>query len=139
NFILQDAKPSLLLTQKQLTSKLERVSQCPILISENISTLSVNGNNTISHNHFSQELNYIIYTSGSTGNPKGVMVERKSLMNYLKWAGEYLNVNRGDRFDCSSSLAFDFTITTILLPVLFGATIVFCDEKTKNDPYRYLN
>ncbi|HVV69181.1 MAG TPA: non-ribosomal peptide synthetase [Gammaproteobacteria bacterium] len=137
SYILSDAKPHLLLTHKNLIDKLKGTICCPILKADDIANIKYNSNSQL-EKFFSQKLNYIIYTSGSTGNPKGVMVEKRSLMNYLKWANKYLNVKLGDRFDCSSSLAFDFTITTLLLPVISGATIIFCDEKTKRDPCKYL-
>ncbi|TKI82569.1 hypothetical protein FC695_41915, partial [Bacillus cereus] len=33
--------------------------------------------------HNPNDLAYVIYTSGSTGNPKGVMIEQKSLVHFL--------------------------------------------------------
>lgn len=32
-----------------------------------------------------ESLAYIIYTSGSTGNPKGVMIEHRSVINTVWW------------------------------------------------------
>jgi amino acid adenylation domain-containing protein/non-ribosomal peptide synthase protein (TIGR01720 family) len=72
------------------------------------------------------QLAYIIYTSGSTGNPKGVMIEHGSLLNYLlnnstkyigtpdSKAGSYIHL----------SYTFDASITAIFMPLIFGKPVV---------------
>src|SRR6185369_9852578 len=65
---------------------------------------------------------YVIYTSGSTGQPKGVIVTREGLSNYLQWAiAEYRVGARGAL--AHSSIAFDLTVTTVFLPLLRGGRI----------------
>ena len=69
------------------------------------------------------EAAYCITTSGSTGRPKGVMVSHRSIMNYLWWArGRYLTAER-ESFVLYSSFAFDFTMTSFLLPLLCGQEV----------------
>lgn len=44
----------------------------------------------------SSDLAYVIYTSGTTGNPKGVMIEHKSLINYVYYCKDrYLEEGKG--------------------------------------------
>jgi tyrocidine synthetase-3 len=69
-------------------------------------------------------LAYIIYTSGTTGTPKGVMVEHRSLVNYIYWAQKVYLTGDICKFPLYSSLAFDLTVTSIYVPLISGNTIV---------------
>lgn len=90
-------------------------------------------------NGFSRnDLAYVIYTSGSTGKPKGVMVSHQNVLNYAAWVQNYLNLNEKEIFDCSSSFSFDLTVTVSIIPLLYGSSIIICDEKTKKTPESYL-
>jgi amino acid adenylation domain-containing protein len=74
-------------------------------------------------------LAYVIYTSGSTGEPKGVMIEHRSLVNYIWWANA--RYCRGERltWPLFSSLAFDLTVTSIFTPLISGGRIVvYCED-----------
>ncbi|HEV3293669.1 MAG TPA: amino acid adenylation domain-containing protein, partial [Streptosporangiaceae bacterium] len=50
---------------------------------------------------------YVIYTSGSTGVPKGVVVEHRSLVNYVAWFNRRFGITGADRVLVSSSPSFD--------------------------------
>ncbi len=72
----------------------------------------------------SSDLAYVIYTSGSTGNPKGVMIEHKSLHNYLIWAHSmYSNDSGSLDFGLFTSLSFDLTVTSVYLPLISGGKL----------------
>lgn len=86
-----------------------------------------------------QHLAYIIYTSGSTGKPKGVMVEHHSVVDYCRWFQSYTKFSLPQRVDYSNNYIFDFGITSSIVPLMLGATIVICTEETKKDPRSYLN
>ncbi|WP_188476188.1 non-ribosomal peptide synthetase, partial [Dokdonia pacifica] len=70
-------------------------------------------------------LAYVIYTSGSTGQPKGVMIEQASLINYLTQASsQYLSTEISNfDFGLFTSLSFDLTVTSIFLPLINGGTL----------------
>ncbi|MER7186109.1 amino acid adenylation domain-containing protein, partial [Streptomyces hyaluromycini] len=69
------------------------------------------------------QLAYVIYTSGSTGTPKGVAVPHGGLANYAVWAaGEYGPAASGAVLH--SSLAFDLTVTSVVVPLVAGSVVV---------------
>jgi len=65
---------------------------------------------------------YCIFTSGTTGNPKGVMIERRSLDNYINYAASHY-VTKQPVVPLFSNFAFDLTITSIFLPLVCGGKL----------------
>lgn len=76
------------------------------------------------------KLAYVIYTSGSTGEPKGVMIEHRSLVNYIWWAKRSYVSGEGLAWPLFSSLAFDLTVTTLFTPLVSGGRIVVYHDDT---------
>ncbi len=67
---------------------------------------------------------YIIYTSGTTGNPKGVAIAHASICNFVRVAAELYGYRPGDRVFQGMTIAFDFSIEEIWVPLMAGATLV---------------
>src|SRR5580704_12604813 len=68
---------------------------------------------------------YVIYTSGSTGQPKGVVVTHGGLANYVSWAARRYQVRAGGAgAPLHGSLAFDLTVTSVLVPLVAGAAVI---------------
>ena len=70
------------------------------------------------------DLCYIIYTSGSTGKPKGVAVEHRSICNFVRAAAEVYGISPDDRVYQGMTIAFDFSVEEIWVPLYSGATLV---------------
>lgn len=63
---------------------------------------------------------YCIFTSGSTGLPKAVPISHAAIGNYLTWAHEeFIGDNEG-AIPLISSLNYDLTVTSYLLPLFSG-------------------
>ncbi|HVP97725.1 MAG TPA: Pls/PosA family non-ribosomal peptide synthetase [Roseiarcus sp.] len=67
---------------------------------------------------------YVLYTSGTTGHPKGVAVAHPSICNFVRVAGERYGFGPGDRVYQGMSIAFDFSVEELWVPLVAGATIV---------------
>jgi amino acid adenylation domain-containing protein len=70
-----------------------------------------------------EALAYIIYTSGTSGRPKGVMIRHGGLSNYVGWAVDAYRVHAGTRAPLHTSLAFDLTVTSLLVPLAAGGQV----------------
>ena len=71
-----------------------------------------------------EPLCYIIYTSGTTGNPKGVGIGHASICNFVRVAAELYGYAPGDRVYQGMTIAFDFSVEEIWVPLMAGATLV---------------
>ncbi|MCW3466089.1 non-ribosomal peptide synthetase [Chitinophaga nivalis] len=79
-----------------------------------------------------RDMAYVIYTSGTTGNPKGVVIEHRSLMNYITWAAENYVRNETAAFPLFTSISFDLTITALFCPLITGNKLVIYDDGRSN-------
>ena len=67
---------------------------------------------------------YIIYTSGSTGRPKGVPVRHSSICNFVGVAAATYGYQASDRVYQGMTIAFDFSVEELWVPLAVGATLV---------------
>ncbi len=70
-----------------------------------------------------QDLCYVLFTSGSTGFPKGVAITHGAIHDYISWAEKTYAVTGADKFGLFTSLGFDLTLTSLLLPLVVGASL----------------
>ncbi len=70
------------------------------------------------------ELCYVIYTSGSTGRPKGVPIDHGQIVNFVRVAAETYGYRSDDRVYQGLTLAFDFAVEEIWVPLVVGATLL---------------
>ncbi|RBL88157.1 non-ribosomal peptide synthetase [Chitinophaga flava] len=80
------------------------------------------------------EMAYVIYTSGSTGQPKGVMVEHRSVVNLITAQLQQFGINDSDNILQFSNIAFDASVEQILLALCSGARLTLVDKATRIDP-----
>lgn len=72
---------------------------------------------------------YVIYTSGSTGNPKGVIVEHRSLANLLAASRERFGFEQTDVMPCLASFSFDISLFELCNPLCTGGTVAIWEQK----------
>ncbi|RMQ47757.1 Amino acid adenylation [Pseudomonas cichorii] len=119
-YMLEDSTPSVLLSEQSVLERVPQLSIPLVLLDE---PLAGRDDNPSIAELRSSHLAYVIYTSGSTGNPKGVMVEHRSLVNYSLDAARLFELNSRDTVLQQNTLNFDLSIEEIFPALLAGATL----------------
>lgn len=133
NFMLEDSKVSLILVNSNLNKR--------IRFNGNIIYLSFNDIQfqeleviDLNYSPNTSGLAYIIYTSGSTGKPKGIMIEHKSLLNFIYGISEKIDFSEGKTILSQTSISFDIFLVENLLPLTKGLTVVLATEAQRRNP-----
>ncbi|WP_052189507.1 non-ribosomal peptide synthetase [Xenorhabdus sp. NBAII XenSa04] len=126
---LSDCKPVILLTQKQLQTRLP-IQDIPIWLlddkihQDNMQKLPAYDPDSQQMGIKPHHLAYIIYTSGSTGNPKGVMLEHHNVVSLIHAQCQVSEPHLGDRVLQFVTFAFDISVSDIFPTLASGATLV---------------
>ncbi|MEH2205372.1 MAG: non-ribosomal peptide synthetase [Nostoc sp.] len=83
-FMLSDTQVSVLLTQKELVTKLPTHTAFVICLDADWNTIALNKKDNLSTSVTADNLAYVMYTSGSTGTPKGVSVIHRGVVRLVK-------------------------------------------------------
>ncbi len=130
NFMLEDAKVSVLLTQKKFIKHFQSFPNPIICIDEDwdgiIQYSQENPTNCVK----SDNLAYVIYTSGSTGKPKGVLIQHRGLSNLAEAQIEVFNLQPSNRILQFASLSFDASIFEIVMALRTGATLYLANKES---------
>ena len=119
--LLEDAGASCVLTSASLVERVRGWGAEPLVVDGRPSD---DGASDALAEPTPESLAYVIYTSGSTGRPKGVEVTHRALADYVAWAARGYTDGERLRFALFTSPAFDLTLTSILVPLASGGTIV---------------
>jgi non-ribosomal peptide synthetase-like protein len=127
DFISGDAALSAVLSMSSLGSKLDGVAVKALFLDAVAAEIATFESICLSAEEAGiapDETAYIIYTSGTTGNPKGVIIEHASICNFIRVASELYGYEPGDRVYQGMTIAFDFSVEEIWVPLIAGATLV---------------
>ncbi|ASZ13664.1 non-ribosomal peptide synthetase [Chitinophaga sp. MD30] len=80
------------------------------------------------------DLAYVIYTSGSTGQPKGVMIEHRSLVNRLWWMQQQYPIGQGDVILQKTPVVFDVSLWELFWWSFTGASLYLLPPGGEKDP-----
>ncbi len=127
-FMINDSKTKILLTQNSLTKKMVFDSE---LIFLDDKKLYYNNKTNLDNINSMSDLIYVIYTSGSTGQPKGVMIEHKSVCNFIYsiFSSYEKDINSKDICLNLANISFDVSVCEIFLPILFGAKLLLLPKE----------
>ena len=132
SFIVADAGVRTILTISALSDRLNRVDAAVILLDTLVRLdervdIDLPEARRIGRDEVgpaSDDLAYIIYTSGTTGRPKGVAITQANICNFVRVAAETYGLRADDRVYQGMTIAFDFSVEEIWVPLISGATLV---------------
>ncbi|MCL1128021.1 amino acid adenylation domain-containing protein, partial [Shewanella surugensis] len=150
-FMLEDTTAPFIITQShyeaQLTEWFSAVElDCTVLPvnGESISNNDAGDENSTNENSLaaypvdnlisvnqSSDLAYVIYTSGTTGQPKGVMIEHKSVINLTVAQREKFKVDGKQRALFYAAYVFDASVFELFVSLSGGHSIFICSHEER--------
>ncbi|GGO97794.1 non-ribosomal peptide synthetase [Wenjunlia tyrosinilytica] len=126
--LLADAEASLCLVQRPYDRRTYLPLDCEPLVLDDLET-DTPGEPFQDVEVRGDDLAYVIYTSGTTGRPKGVQIEHRSLLNYVRWATREFEVDAATRLPLITSPSFDVSGTSVFLPLLAGGEVILVRDE----------
>ena len=130
-FMIEDAKPAVIVTQEARMLVVEEVSRGGAATPREEAAAAPLRRRV-------ENSAYVIYTSGSTGTPKGVAITHASLMNLVRWHQRVYQVSAADRATQVAGLAFDASVWEVWPYLTAGASLHIADEETRLSPQKLI-
>jgi len=133
-FMLEDAKPAIVLTREDIVSSLPQPRPPVILLDAEAEALTQERQENPARRSTSHNLAYVIYTSGSTGKPKGVMVEHCNVVNFFAGMDRRIGAEPPGVWLAVTSLSFDISVFELLWTLARGFKVVLYtgDDRVQN-------
>jgi len=133
-FMLDDAKPPVLVTQANMARRLAREGTQQVVLDRWTETATDQPLTPLPELGDGENLAYVIYTSGSTGQPKGVQIPHNSLLNLIFWHNHCFEVTARDRATQMASSGFDAAVWEVWPYLAAGASVHFPAEPARSQP-----
>ncbi|MGH9683823.1 MAG: non-ribosomal peptide synthetase [Candidatus Acidiferrales bacterium] len=123
-FMIEDTRTPVMLTQKSLAPAVQIRSDLPVIfIDEASAQSSASDDLNPAPAGGPTNLAYVMYTSGSTGQPKGVMVENRAIVRLVRNTN-FCHFGADEVFLQFAPISFDASTLEIWGPLLNGGRLV---------------
>ncbi|MBK5529110.1 amino acid adenylation domain-containing protein [Pseudomonas sp. TH06] len=129
-YLVQDSDPIAVLAQSSTRDLLGAVRVIDLDASD---WLHLPDSNPLLPRLSPANLAYVIYTSGSTGQPKGVMVEHRTLENLVHWHAEAFDLHAGSHTASVAGCGFDAMAWELWPALCVGATVHLPPPSIRNE------
>ena len=133
NFMLNDTRAPVLLTQQKLATVIDGRGACVICIDQDWKQIAREPRENPPAAAGAENLAYVIYTSGSTGKPKGICIPQKAV-NRLVRGSDYVQLGAQDRVAQVSNISFDAATFELWGALLNGGRLVIIDKDIALSP-----
>ncbi|ORX94727.1 amino acid adenylation, partial [Basidiobolus meristosporus CBS 931.73] len=128
-FIIEEVKAQVVITTSVLRTRFEGCAR--VLMDTDAYAIGQHPNeNPMMENLSPSDPCYVLYTSGSTGVPKGVVLEHRSVVNFVHAYQEDWRLDTQDRVLQFANYTFDVSILEIFTTFLAGARVVIAKKES---------
>lgn len=133
SYMMEDARPSFLLTQKRLAGTLPEHNLRVVLLDDARRDFAQESAGNPPCRLAGGNLLYVTYTSGSTGRPKGVMGLHEGAVNRFRWMWQSYPFEAGEVLCQKTALSFVDSVWELFGPLLAGVpSVIIPDEEVKD-------
>ena len=133
-FMLEDSRAQLLLTEPRFLEQFRNISATVIFAGERWQEIKGESTAPLENEVARENLAYVIYTSGSTGTPKGVAITHGSAEILVRWAREIFGPEELDGVLASTSICFDLSIFELFVPLCWGGKAIITSNVLEIQP-----
>jgi amino acid adenylation domain-containing protein len=133
-FMLEDAKPQVVLTQSRLAQRFAGAGREVVLLDRESPEIAAQPASALDDAGTLDDLAYVIFTSGSTGQPKGVQITHAGLLNLVQWHQHEFKITAADRATQMASPGFDAAVWEIWPYLTAGASLYSPAENVRTQP-----
>ncbi|GCF10241.1 non-ribosomal peptide synthetase [Dictyobacter arantiisoli] len=139
-WMLHDAQPAMVITQKQLRARISTQDHRICCIEDIWSEFAIEATSNPTEITGDQHTAYIIYTSGSTGRPKGVMISHHNVLNFF--VGMDATLHEADTtayktWLAVTSISFDISVLELFWTLSRGFQVVLQTENIATIPIHH--
>ncbi|MFP2912905.1 condensation domain-containing protein, partial [Pyxidicoccus sp. 3LFB2] len=127
-FMLEDARPALLVTTREQLSRLPAENLPTLLIEEAADALAQAPTSALTSGVSSRNLAYIDFTSGSTGRPKAVAIAHRGVTR-LVLGSSFIHFGPEEVFLQLAPISFDASTLEVWGALLHGARLVLAPPR----------
>ena len=136
-FMLEDAKPAVVLTQYELKELLPHVTERLVAIDADWAEIQWEDATDVLCPVRPENLAYVIYTSGSTGRPKGCQITHANVVRLFQATQHWYGFNDSDVWTMFHSYAFDFSVWELWGALIYGGRLVVVPYVLSRSPEEF--
>lgn len=130
-YILENSRAKRILAQHRWIASIR--AELPIIDLDDAANYDADDQPLPSVNE-SRDLAYVIYTSGSTGQPKGVLIEHRSVINRLNWMHRSYPIGANDVILQKTPYTFDVSVWELFWGATQGSALHLLAAEGEKDP-----
>ena len=136
-FMIDDAKPAIVLTQEKLIEQLPMHGARTVCVDKDWPKIAQENQENPKSGARPANLAYVIYTSGSTGKPKGCLVTHYNVVRLMQATWDWYKFDERDVWTMFHSYAFDFSVWEMWGALFYGGRVVIVPYLVSRSPEEF--